>query len=97
MVRAILRTQRWVAKATPAAIAAAAAPFFPAFPPARLEAACARYQALGVWGRDPVLPRAGYDRLLAGLVSVGFVRPGTSFEQAVDNSLANAALAALPG
>lgn len=96
MVRAILRTQRWAGDAAPAAIAEAAAPFFPAVPPARLEAACARYQALGVWGHDPVLPQAGYDRLLAGLVSGGFVQPGTPFEQAVDNRLAHAALAAVP-
>jgi hypothetical protein len=34
------------------------------------------------------LPRAGYDRLKAGLVSGGFVRTGAPFEQAVDNSLA---------
>ncbi len=56
-----------------------------------LTAACDRYKAIGIWGRDPILPRAGYDRLRASLVSGGFVDPGTPFEVAVDNSLAEAA------
>jgi NitT/TauT family transport system substrate-binding protein len=92
MVRAMYRTLQWVSAAKPAEIAAAMAGYFPDVPRARLEAACARYQALGIWGQDPVLPRAGYDRLLAGMVSGGFVDPGTPFEQAVDNSLAEAAV-----
>jgi NitT/TauT family transport system substrate-binding protein len=96
MVRAIYRTQKWVASADAATIAAAMASYFPEVPGARLEAACKRYKALGIWGRDPVLPRGGYDRLLAGMVSAGFVKPGTPFERAVDNSLAEAAVAANP-
>lgn len=96
MVRAMYRTLQWLAQAKPADIAAPMAAYFPDVPPARLAAACARYQALGIWGHDPVLPRKGYDRLLAGMVSAGFVSPGTPFEQAVDNSLAEAAVAAAP-
>ena len=90
MVRAMYRTQQWVAGADGAAIAAAIAAYFPDVPAVILEAACTRYKALGIWGRDPILPRAGYDRLLASLVSGGFVHPGTPFEVAVDNSLAEA-------
>ena len=93
MVRALHRTLAWVAGAQAAAIADPIAPYFPAVPRPRLEAACARYQRLGIWGADPVLPRAGYERLLAGLVSGGFVHPGTPFEQAVDNTLAAASVA----
>jgi NitT/TauT family transport system substrate-binding protein len=93
MVRAIHKTQQWVAGASAAAIAGAVLPWFPAIPRPILDAACARYQALGIWGRDPVLPRTGYDRLLASLVSGGFVAPGTPFETAVDNSLAEAVVA----
>jgi NitT/TauT family transport system substrate-binding protein len=97
MVRAIARTLAWVARADGAAVADAIAPYFPDVPPAVRVAACTRYKALGIWGRDPVLPRAGYDRLLASLVSGGFVAPGTPFEVAVDNSLAEAVRdAALP-
>jgi NitT/TauT family transport system substrate-binding protein len=92
MVRAMCRTLQWVAKAGPGDIAAAMESYFPDVPRTRLEAACKRYQALGIWGHDPVLPRAGYDRLLASMMSGGFVSPGTSFEQAVDNSLAEAVI-----
>ncbi len=92
MVRAIHRTQLWVAGATPAQIGDAIADYFPDVPAAIREAACARYQALGIWSTTPVLPRDGYDRLLSSLVSGGFVG-GTSFEVAVDNSLAGEVMA----
>jgi len=92
MVRAIHRTQRWVADATGVQIADAIRDYFPAVPPAIRAAACARYQTLGIWSTTPVLPRTGYDRLLSSLVSGGFVT-GTPFEVAVDNSLADEVLA----
>jgi hypothetical protein len=93
MVRAIWQAQRWVADATGAAIGEAVRGYFPDVPPAILAGACARYQALGIWGRDPILPRAGYDRLLSSLVSGGFVDPGTPFSVAVDNRIAEAVVA----
>lgn len=88
MVRAITRTQRWVASASASEIAETVSNYFPGTPPSLLTAACDRYKALGIWSSTPVMPRAGYDRLLAGLVSGGFVSPGVTFEVAVDNSLA---------
>lgn len=96
MVRAIHRTQQWVAAASGAEIGEAIAPYFPDVPTAIRTAACDRYKALGIWGRDPVLPRRGYDQLRASLVSGGFVHPGTPFEVAVDNSLAQAVIAEHP-
>jgi NitT/TauT family transport system substrate-binding protein len=96
MVRAIYRTLKWVALVDGATIADAIAAFFPDVPRALRVAACTRYKALGIWGADPVLPRDGYDRLLASLVSGGFVSPGTPFEVAVDNSLATAVVAEDP-
>jgi NitT/TauT family transport system substrate-binding protein len=92
MVRAIHRTQLWVAGATGAEIADTIADYFPDVPAAIRAAACARYQALGIWSTTPVLPRSGYDRLLSSLVSGGFVA-GTPFEVAVDNSLAEDVMA----
>jgi len=88
MVRAIHRTEQWVARASGAEIAQAIAGYFTDLPPAIIEAACTRYKALGIWSDTPVLPRAGYDRLRDGLVSGGFVSPGATFETAVDNALA---------
>lgn len=88
MVRAIARTQRWVASVPAAEIAATVAGYFPDVPAPLLTTACERYKTLGIWSATPVMPRVGYDRLLAGLVSGGFVNPGTPFEVAVDNSIA---------
>lgn len=96
MVRAIYRTQKWVAAATGAAIAAEIAQYFADVPGAILGDACAHYKSLGIWGRNPRLSRAGYDRLCTSLVSGGFVSPGTPYEVAVDNSLADAIVAENP-
>jgi NitT/TauT family transport system substrate-binding protein len=96
MVRAIYHTQKWVAAADGAAIANAISRYFPDVPPAILAASCARYKSLGIWGSDPRLPRAGYERLRDSLVSGGFVSPGTEFAVAVDNSLAESVIAEAP-
>jgi NitT/TauT family transport system substrate-binding protein len=93
MVRAIYRTQQWVADADGDQIAQSIAGYFEDVPQAVLARACTRYKALGIWGRDPHLPRAGYDRLRASLVSGGFVSPGTPYEVAVDNSIADMVVA----
>ena len=96
MVRAIYRTQKWVTSVDGEAIAAAIARYFEEVPPVILADACARYKSLGIWGSDPRLPRVGYERLLASLVSGGFVSPGTAYDVAVDNSLADAVVAENP-
>ncbi len=93
MVRAIARTERWVAGVDAAELAGTIARYFPDVPPAILEAACRRYKALGIWNETPVLSRAGYERLFDSLRSGGFVDPGTPFAVAVDNSLAEEAIA----
>jgi NitT/TauT family transport system substrate-binding protein len=93
MVRAIHRTERWVTRASGPEIADAIAGFFADVSTDLLRAACDRYKLLGIWSDTPVLPRGGYDRLRDSLVSGGFVHPGTPFEVAVDNSLAEAVLA----
>jgi len=101
LVRALYRTQKWLHANPPEALADAAQSYFPSVPQHLMRAAVERYRALGVWGRNPILPRAGYERLRACLVSGGFVKQGASFEEAVDNSLAEEAVRddppALPG
>jgi NitT/TauT family transport system substrate-binding protein len=88
LVRGLYRTQKWLHASPPETLAEAVRPFFPDLPSGLLCAAIARYRTLGVWGRNPILPRAGYDRLAAGLVSGSFVKAAVPHAQAVDNSLA---------
>jgi len=88
MVRGLYRTQKWLHASRPDAVADAVQSFFPAVPGPQLRAAIARYLEIGIWGRDPIVPRGGYERLRAGLISAGFVRQAAQFEQAVDNSIA---------
>jgi len=92
MVRAIYRTQRWVAAAPPDAIAAAIADYFPALDQGVLTRALARYQGQGVWGKDPVLPEEGFDRLRRALLGSGFLKRAVPFAECVDNRLAEAAV-----
>jgi NitT/TauT family transport system substrate-binding protein len=92
LVRALYRTQKWLHHASAEALADTVQSYFPAVPRARLVAALAHYKAIGIWGKTPILPRDGYERLKDGLVSGGFVK-GTPYEVAVDNSLADAAVA----
>ena len=88
LVRGLYRTQKWLHASSPEAVADAVQSFFPAVPAALLQAAIARYLELGIWGDNPILPRAGYERLRAGLISGRFVKQAAPFEQAVDNTLA---------
>lgn len=88
MVRALYRTQKWLHASRPEPIVDAVQSFFPAVPAPLLCAAVARYLEIGIWGRNPLLPRGGYERLRAGLISAGFVKQAAPFEQAVDNGFA---------
>jgi NitT/TauT family transport system substrate-binding protein len=95
LVRGLYRTQKWLHRERPDTVAEAIRPYFPAVAPSLLIAAIARYRALGVWGRNPILPRDGYERLVASLVSGEFAK-GTPFETAVDNRLAEQVVAEDP-
>ena len=92
LVRGLYRTQKWLHGASPETLADTVQPYFPAVPQPLLRAAVARYRGLDIWGRNPILPQDGYDRLAAGLVSGGFVGSAAPFEAAVDNSLAEQAV-----
>src|SRR5262249_33056723 len=96
MVRAIQRTQKFVAATTGKAMAEVIAPFFPSVPVERLARACSRYQDLRIGGSNPVLSRSGYDWLRDALLACNFVRVAKEYDEAVDNSFAEAAIAADP-
>ena len=91
MLRAMQATLTWLHGAQPAELAGTVAAYFPGIAPKRLAAALARYKRLGIWGRDLMLPRTGYERLRDSLVSGGLVKQGVPYEDAVDNRLAEKA------
>jgi NitT/TauT family transport system substrate-binding protein len=93
MVTAIHRTQKWIHACSAAELAATVSPFFPALASGVLTGAIARYQAQGVWGRDPFLPEDGFDRLQNSLVSSGFTRRPVPYTACVDNRFARQVLA----
>ena len=87
LVRGLYRTQKWLHREPPDAVAATVRPYFPNLPQPLLHASIARYKTLGIWSRYPYMHREGYERLVGCLVSGGFAK-GTPYEIAVDNSLA---------
>jgi NitT/TauT family transport system substrate-binding protein len=91
--RAVYRTQRWLARAAPSAIAATIATAFPATGPALLERAVARYHEQGTWARDPLLRREGYDYLEEILLTGGFIGRRARYEDLVDTAAARAVMA----
>jgi NitT/TauT family transport system substrate-binding protein len=95
MARAIYKTQRWVAGQSPEALAAAIASYFPALDRGVLTRALARYKGQGVWDTDPVLPEEGFDRLRRALLGSAFLKRMVPLAECVDNSLAEAAVAAV--
>jgi NitT/TauT family transport system substrate-binding protein len=93
MTRAIYRTQRWLYAEPVEALTAAVASYFPALDGGVLTRALARYRAQGVWGRDPILPEEGFDRLRRALLGSGFLTKPVPFASCVDNGLSQQAVA----
>lgn len=94
-VRALARSQRWIAGHEPRAIADLIIPDFPAIPLPILRKVVARYQAMGTWPRQPVLARDPFERLGRILVAGGLIRRAAPYEALVDNTFAEAAVRAL--
>ena len=96
MTRAMYRCQKWIHAVQPSEIASAVAEFFPDISADILSAAAARYVELGVWGKDPHLPREGFQRLRDSLVSGGLISIRPEFEDCVENQFADAVIAEDP-
>ncbi len=96
MTRAMYRCQKWLHAAQPSEIASAVAEFFPDIHPDILSSAAKRYIDLGVWGKDPYLPREGFERLRDSLVSGGLINHRPEFEDCVHNTFADAVIAENP-
>jgi NitT/TauT family transport system substrate-binding protein len=96
MTRAMYRTQKWLHAQTADTIAATVKSFFPMIALDAFTQAIAHYQALGIWNRDPVLQREGFERLKGALLSGGLIHRGTDYEVCVDTRLAEQAIADNP-
>lgn len=96
LTRAMYRCQKWIHAVQPSEIASAVAEFFPDISADILSAAAARYVELGVWGKDPHLPREGFERLRDSLVSGGLISIRPEFEDCVENQFADAVIAEDP-
>jgi len=92
MTRALYRTQKWLHGQDAPAIADAIAGFFPDLTTDLLAACIARYVRLGVWGRNPLLPRGGFERLRAACLSGGLIGRGAAYEDCIDAGLARAVI-----
>ncbi len=92
MTRALHRALRWLGEAPEDEIARALAPLFPATPPTIIGAAIARYRALGLYAADPVIPRAGVERLRAAMRAAGALSREIAFEAVVDTTIAREAV-----
>ena len=93
MVRALYRALRWIRGTEGAEVARVLAGYFPDVPPALFAGAIDRYRALQLYGPDPVTRREGFDRLAAAMLSGGALKSLIPFEDCVDNSLAEQAVA----
>jgi NitT/TauT family transport system substrate-binding protein len=96
MTRAMYRTQKWLHAHAPAEIARAVADFFPDVDEPLLAGCAERYLALGIWGRNPRLPRSGFERLQAAMLSGGLIASPVSYETCVDNGFADRVIAEDP-
>ncbi len=96
MTRGLYRTQKWLKAAAPETVAHVIRDYFPDLDPDLVAACIARYQALGVWNDNPILPADGFERLKRSCLSGGLVTRDIPYEVCVDNRHAGAALAADP-
>jgi NitT/TauT family transport system substrate-binding protein len=93
MVRALYRALSWIRGTEGAEVARVLALYFPDVPPSLFASAIDRYRGLQLYGPDPVTRREGFDRLAAAMLSGGALKALIPFEECVDNSLAEAAVA----
>ena len=84
MCRAMYRTQKWISTRPSAELAAVVAPYFPGLSVSVLTTSCERYKWSGVWNRNPVMVREGFDWLRDAALSRGLIRRRYAFEECVD-------------
>ena len=92
-VRAVYRTQRWLASREPADVAGAVASFFPTIEASLLRRATARFMRQHTWSRDPLLRRAGYAYLQDILLTGQLIRRPHPYAALVNTAFARNVMA----
>ena len=92
MSRAIHEMQIWLTKSDAGDIVATIQPYFPELDGMVLTTCISRYQSLGIWGANLLLPEAGFERLRGALLSGGLIGTGASYADCVDQDLAAEAM-----
>ena len=93
--RAIARALRWIATEPAEAVAALLVPYFPDWTRASLAGVVGAYQPLGIWPRDPLIPRADWEHYNAIYEATGSASLSVRYDDYVDTSLAEKAMASL--
>ena len=93
MTRAMAKTERWLAENDAEAVASLVKPWFEEMDPGLLAQAIARYKSLGLWNQNPYLAQESFEWLRAACLSGGLITTGVSYEQAVDMSFVEEAMA----
>jgi NitT/TauT family transport system substrate-binding protein len=84
MTRAMYRTQHWIATHTAADLAACVSAYFPDLARPTLTRALARYMALGLWNRTPLMQHEGLAWLHAACLSGGYIQHEVPYVQCLD-------------
>ena len=93
-VRAVYRTQRWLAASDPAAVARVVASAFPAMRTGLLERAAGRFMRQRTWSADPLLRRPGYAYLQDILITGRFIQRTHPYAALVNTAFARDVMAA---
>ena len=91
--RALSRAQRWMTGADAKQIAELIGPAFPDIAPEIRQRVVARYVRQDTWSRHPVVRRPGYEYLQTILRDGGFITRSHRYEDLVDTTVAQEALA----
>jgi len=91
--KALHRGQIWAATHTSEEIAEVVSPFFPEIDHQVLINTIRNYQAIGAWQQTPVISEEGFRFLQEVMFAAGELLEFVPFEQLMDNSIAEAALA----
>lgn len=92
MCRAMYRSQKWIVAHSAGELAVALADYFPEIPRPVLMTCFESYKTSGLWNRDPVLQRAGFEWLRDAALADGFLKKKFTYEECVDMQYAQAAV-----